>query len=359
MKPRVIAIYLPQFHPIPENDKWYGEGFTEWTNVINAKPLFKDHYQPIKPHKDLGYYDLRDVNVIKKQVDIAKKYGVEAFCFYHYWFGNKKRLLEKPFNLLLSDKSINFPFCLAWANHSWEKKLWDPKKDNEVIVKQEYLGNKDFESHFYEMLDAFKDPRYLRVNNKLFFLIYDPFGDKKISDFIKLWRILAQENDLNDFYFVGTDFDLRNKSKILNMGFDAVYNENALNIHHHLSFFQKFSLMFKRKLLKKPTVFKYRDAVRYMLSTGSEELDVIPSVAPNWDHSPRSKNNAMILRDSNPILFKKILSKAFRIIINKPVQNRIVLIKSWNEWGEGNYLEPDSKFDYGYLEALKSALDEV
>ena len=198
----------------------------------------------------------------------------------------------------------------------------------------------------------------MKVDNKLFFIIYDPFGDKKISDFIKLWRYLAKKNNLNDFYFVGTDFDLRNKSKILELGFDAVYNENALNIHHHLSLSKKINLLINRKLFKKPSVFKYSDAMKYMISPGSEELEVIPSVAPNWDHSPRSKNNAMILKDSNPKLFSEIILKILDIIKHKPAQKKLLIIKSWNEWGEGNYLEPDSKYGYEYLNELKKALNE-
>ena len=140
---RLIAFYLPQFHPIPENDEWYGRGFTEWTNVAKAKPLFKGHYQPHIP-ADLGFYALRLRDTIVSQVELAKEYGVDGFCYWHYWFGNGRRLLEKPFISLVADKTIDFPFSLAWANESWEKKLWDAKKKNEIIVKQEYLGVEDY-----------------------------------------------------------------------------------------------------------------------------------------------------------------------------------------------------------------------
>jgi len=356
MPPRIIALYLPQFHAIPENDKWYGEGFTEWTNVRNAKKLYKGHYQPIEPHEDLGYYNLENTDVLKKQTEIAKKYGVEAFCFYHYWFGNGKRLLEKPLKNVIADKTIQFPICLAWANHSWEKKLWDPNQKNELILKQEYPGETDIKNHFYALLDVFKDSRYLKVDGKLFFLIYDPFGHPSIANFIDIWRKLAKKENLDDFYFVGTDFDLRSRDKILNMGFDAIYNENTLNIHHHLKLFQKISLLIKRKFLKKPSVFKYSDAIKHMVSNDSYNLEIIPSVAPNWDHSPRSSNNAMILKDSDPKLFEWVLSKAAKLVIEKPKDHQIIIIKSWNEWGEGNYLEPDKKFGYSYLNAISNVM---
>ena len=155
---KFIAFYLPQFHPIPENDYWYGKGFTEWTNVAKGKPLFKGHYQPHIP-ADLGFYDLRLRDTIVAQTELAKKYGIDGFCYWHYWFGNGKRLLERPFQAIVEDKSIDFPFSLAWANETWEKKLWDKEKKNEIIAKQEYPGIQDYIDHFYALIDAFKDKR--------------------------------------------------------------------------------------------------------------------------------------------------------------------------------------------------------
>lgn len=357
MKARVIAFYLPQFHTIPENDIWYGKGFTEWTNVKNATPLFKGHYQPIVPHEDLGYYDLNDLNVTKKQVEIAKKYGVEAFCYWHTWFGHGKQLLEMPFQKILSDKSIDFSFCLGWANHSWEKKLWKSTSDNQIIMKQEYLGYEDNKNHFFKMLPAFKDSRYLQVDGKPFFLILDALAHDSIKEFIKLWRKLAKDNGLNGFYFVAKDNDLRNQEKILNLGIDAIYNENTLNIHHYQSLIKKIYYHVKRKYFKKPTIFNYSEAIGYMIDLKANTKHVIPAVAPNWDHSPRSGNYAMILKDSTPILFAKAFKSALEFVQKKPKSHRIILIKSWNEWAEGNYLEPDKRYGYSYLEAMKKELD--
>ena len=166
-KARVIAFYLPQFHPIPENDKWWGKGFTEWTNVGKAKSFFKGHYQPRIP-ADLGYYDLRVSETRKAQADMAKEYGVEGFCYWHYWFGNGKRLLERPFEEVLKSSKPDFPFCLGWANESWKAKVWDfnSTKRDRTLIEQLYPGDQDYKDHFYELLDAFKDNRYMRKNNK-------------------------------------------------------------------------------------------------------------------------------------------------------------------------------------------------
>ena len=174
---KVIAFYLPQFHPVKENDMWYGKGFTEWTNVAKARPLFKGHYQPHIP-ADLGFYDLRLPEVRQEQARMAQEYGVTAFCYWNYWFGNGKQLLEMPIWEVYKDHSITLPFCLAWANHSWEKKMWDKKGNNQLLMEQQYLGIEDYKKYFYTMLPLFKDERYFRVGDKLFFLIYSPLHKK-------------------------------------------------------------------------------------------------------------------------------------------------------------------------------------
>ena len=356
---RFIAFYLPQFHPTPENNEWWGEGFTEWVNVAKARPLFRGHKQPHIP-KDLGFYDLRLPEVREAQVELAKEAGIEAFCYWHYWFGNGKRLLERPFNEVLASGKPDFPFCLAWANHSWKKKRWEPKAPgkDKLLMEQTYPGIEDYILHFNTMLPAFKDSRYLKVNGKLFFIIYDPLATDEIKVFIETWRRLAKENNLNDFYFVATDFECRNKAKILSLGFDAVYSNDTYNVHHHLNIIQKVFLYVKRKYFKFPTVFKYKDAIRYMVMDCCKDRDVIPSIAPNWDHSPRSAAKGIILHDSTPELFKKIAQRAINIVKNKPEEEQIIIVKSWNEWGEGNYMEPDLEFGKGYIHALREAIEE-
>ena len=167
-KPRLIAFYLPQFHPIPENDEWWGRGFTEWTNVAKAVPLFRGHYQPHFP-ADLGFYDLRVPEVREAQAAMAKAYGIEGFCYYHYWFGHGRRLLERPFNEVLSSGKPDFPFCLCWANDTWTG-IWHGAP-NKVLIEQRYPGVEDYKAHFYALLDAFRDPRYMTVDGKKIFII--------------------------------------------------------------------------------------------------------------------------------------------------------------------------------------------
>lgn len=356
---RFIAFYLPQFHPTPENDKWWGPGFTEWHNVAKARPLFRGHKQPHLP-ADLGFYDLRLPETRELQAKLARDAGIEAFCYWHYWFGKGRRLLERPFSEVLSSGKPDFPFCLAWANHSWYKKRWDPnsKEKDELLIEQTYPGIDDYKDHFYTMLPAFKDSRYVRVNNKPLFFIYDIRNFEDVSTFVKTWRQLANENGLNDFYFVGTDFDGRFKNDIISKGLDAVYECDSINIHHNLSFLKKAFLYLQREILKKPTVFEYKDAIKYMITSRCAENNIFPTITPNWDHSPRSGGRALILNNSTPELFKKLAVQALEIVKDKPKDEQIIVIKSWNEWGEGNYMEPDTEFGHGYLNALKDAIEE-
>lgn len=354
---RFIAFYLPQFHPTPENDEWWGPGFTEWHSVTKARPLFRGHKQPHYP-ADLGFYDLRVPETREAQAKLAKDAGIEAFCYYHYWFGNGKRLLQRPFDEVVKSGKPDFPFCLCWANHSWYKKLWDPKAKDKLLIEQTYPGEEDYINHFYELLPAFKDKRYLKVNGKLFFGIYDTQKFEDLPNFVAVWRKLAKENGLNDFYFVGTDFDGKLKENILSKGIDAVYEHDSINIHHRLSNIHKGWLLIKRKIFNMPTTFDYKKAMKHMITPMCKELNVIPMITPNWDHSPRSGGRAFILTNSKPELFKEIVLKALRYVKNKPTEEQLIIIKSWNEWGEGNYMEPDEEFGHGYLNAIREAIDE-
>lgn len=355
---RFITFYLPQYHPIPENDEWWGPGFTEWVSVAKARPLFRGHEQPHIP-ADLGFYDLRLSETRVKQAELAKAAGIEAFCYWHYWFGNGKQLLERPFNEVLKSGNPDYPFCLAWGNHTWSKKQWEPKypEKDVILIKQEYPGVDDYTAHFYSLLTAFKDHRYFKVNGKPLFVIYSADDSDEIPVFIQTWRQLAKENGLNDFYFVATDSDCRKKDRILAKGFDAVYDNNVFNIHHHLSLPHKVLLYLGRKFFKRPTTFKYKDAIKYMVTENAKKNDVIPTIAANWDHSPRSSYKGIILTHCEPRYFQKVAEMAIDAVKDKPQDEQIILIKSWNEWGEGNYLEPDLKYGHGYLDALRAAID--
>lgn len=347
---KIIALYLPQFHPTKENNEWWGPGFTDWRSVNTAKPLFKGHIQPKVP-ADLGYYDLRLEETRIQQAEMAEKYGVDAFCYWHYWFGNGRRLLNTPFDEVVSTGRPSIDFCLGWANHSWYKKTWTADGKDELLIEQKYPGVEDYVLHFNTMLPAFRDKRYLRHDDKLVFVVYEPLGNKDISLFIKTWRQLAKENGLNDFFFIGRDYYSRDKARILQAGFDAIYNDNTFGILHRESVFSKGIRFMKKKLFNLPMVFEYRDAIKYMLTDEEKCEDVVPTIVPNWDHSPRSGASHAIFINSEPKYFKTLVSKAASIADSK--KNDLIIVKSWNEWGEGNYLEPDMQYGKGMLEALK------
>ncbi|SBV95753.1 glycoside hydrolase family 99-like domain-containing protein [uncultured Dysgonomonas sp.] len=353
-KARVIAYYLPQFHPIPENDEWWGKGFTEWTNVGKARPLFKGHYQPLVP-ADLGYYDLRIPEVREEQAKLAKEAGIEGFCYWHYWFGDGKRLLEMPFNEVVSSGKPDFPFCLGWANESWQAKVWNREAgENRTLIEQKYPGEKDNEDHFYELLPAFQDKRYIRVDGNPFFLIYKPLQFPGVSDFIKQWNALLKKNNVGEkFYFVANAYNEDEYLALKQLGFDAVtINPSSRMIYKSkiVTFIRKVA----RRLFNVPIVVNYSSVIDGFTRDIDKQEDVIPFILPNWDHSPRSAKRAIVLHKSTPQLFQKHVKKVFDVVEEK--ENKLVILKSWNEWGEGNYMEPDLKWGKGYLEAVKSYL---
>ena len=353
MKVRFIAFYLPQFHPIPENDKWWGKGFTEWTHVKRARPLFKGHYQPRQPG-ELGYYDLLDSEVRKKQARFAKKYGIEGFCYWHYWFGGGKRLLERPFQEVLKSGEPDFPFCLAWANDSWTG-IWHGCPDR-VLIKQTYPGMQDYKKHFYSALSAFQDSRYLKVNGKPIFLVYKPDQIPDSVQFIRLWRNLAQREGLKGIYFIAI-FVNRPVWDPKKLGYDAF---TITNLGKIARFGGKRAKKPRRNggLLDMPRhIYLYKNAVKYFIENLPKGAPYYPTVIPNWDNTPRSGLDGIVLHDSRPGLFKEQVEQARNRILHRLPDERIIFIKSWNEWGEGNYLEPDQKFGLGYLEALKEAVE--
>jgi len=354
-KARLIAYYLPQFHPIPENDEQWGKGFTEWTNVTKAKPLFKDHHQPFLP-TDLGYYDLRMPEVRKAQADMAREYGVEGFCYWHYWFAGK-RLLETPFNEVVKSKEPDFPFCLCWANHSWTA-IWvgDNKK---MIMEQTYPGVEDYTNHFYELLPAFRDSRYIRVDGKPMFLVYSPKTIPDCKEFVKVWQDLAKKEGLEGFHFVGMGI---NENELATFGLDCFTAHSPhplifrmpIKLKDKITYriFKKSYVELKAHFLKKPRVYNYAEVVKVAEKQKYGDSEY-PVAIPNWDHSPRSGKRAFVLFNSNPFLFGKMLKHCIDAVSKRPYQQKIVFLKAWNEWAEGNFLEPETKFGIGYLEVIK------
>lgn len=361
-KARVIAFYLPQFHPIPENDKWWGKGFTEWTNVGKAKPLFRGHYQPRVP-ADLGYYDLRMPEIRELQAEMAKEAGIEGFMYWHYWFGRGRRVLERPFNEVLASGNPDFPFCLGWANHSWTTHSWNSItqwQKNKIIIEQLYPGETDYIDHFYAVLPAFRDKRYVTVDGKPLFVIYAPNNCPDITLFMEIWRKLAVQNGLEGVHFVGIHGGWMDQiSKTFELGFDAVNSRgqwqaeaNTMGkikklIHHKLR--TKFGGIFLDK-------YNYKSIINEIFTEYDKQENVYPTIIPQWDRTARSGRRATIYEGSTPELFYKHVLEGLDIVKTKKQEHQIVFLKSWNEWAEGNYMEPDIKFGNKYLEALQKAL---
>ena len=357
---KILAFYLPQYHPTNHNNKWWGEGFTEWTNVAKAQKLFWGHYQPKIP-ADLGFYDLRLPEVREKQVELAKKAGVDGFCYYHYWFGNGRRELETPFNEVLKNKKPDFPFCLCWANETWSRKFWN--KDGAVsksttLIEQLYPGIEDYRNHFFSLLPAFRDDRYIKINGKPLFMIYRPLAFNDAALFIKEWNKLAKENGFPGVFFIAYSLDISNEyEKLKHLGFEAIC---SCRIKRHNK--RNFSWLFRKLLsyiLHSPERYNYKKVHPTLIGfEESTKVDVYPTLIPNWDHTPRSGSHGYLFTNSTPELFERhcenVLDK-----VSKKEKNQLVFLKSWNEWGEGNYMEPDLKYGHGYINALKKALTKV
>ena len=361
-KARVLAYYLPQFHPIPENDEWWGKGFTEWTNVGKAKPLFPGHYQPHVP-ADLGYYDLRVPETRKAQADMAREYGVEGFVYWHYWFGNGKRLLERPFNEVLATGEPDFPFALAWANETWKGFVFGAGDERNALIEQTYPGEEDYIAHFYALLSAFKDKRYITCDGKPIFVVYHPTEVPDMRHFIELWNKLAKENDLNGIFFIAHELEKKGHyedayAARMADGFDAV---NFVNTVNRTAKDISLGVHILRRLFHKNPKFRILPGLNtYNPKLYETPLDtkenVFPSVLPNWDHTPRSGLRGEVIVDACPEKFEQVVRTAVRNVQAKEDDKRLIFIKSWNEWAEGNYMEPDMKFGKGFLEALKRAL---
>lgn len=345
---RAIAFYLPQFHPIPENDAWWGKGFTEWTNTAKAKPLFPGHYQPHIP-ADLGFYDLRIPEVRNTQAEMAFNYGIEGFCYYHYWFSGK-RLLERPFNEVLESGEPNFPFCLCWANETWSGR-WHGYP-NKILIEQTYPGINDEIKHFETLYPAFIDKRYIKMDGKPVFLIYEPARLPDPKKFTDHWRDLAVKKGLKGLYLIGMGHDI----SVLDNGFDAAIIRKLFHAASlgEMKYTRKPRRLFRRLVRYPLEIHPYSRAIRHLLIPQATRLNIHPCVIPNWDNTPRCGINGVVLHGSTPELFNIHLSQTLNQILHKPLEHRLLFIKSWNEWAEGNYLEPDLKFGKSYLESFRN-----
>lgn len=381
MKPRVIGLYLPQYHPIPENNEWWGPGFTEWNNVVKARPLFRGHYQPHLP-ADLGFYDLRLPEVREQQACLAREAGLEGFCYYHYWFGNGKQLLQRPFEEVLKTGKPDLPFCLCWANHDWTNKTW--KKGSSLrqdsMIMQMHYDFDDHVNHFNALLPAFHDPRYIRVDGKPVFAIWAPRKFPDIKRFIDLWQKMARENGLEGIHFVGytdnvrkivrdeqgnqTFWDINQSAniyqEILDMGFDAVmssglYRAQTICKGRWRTAFSQFS---QNLFVSYSLRTDYAKTMKHYYVPEDSWENVYPTLMPQWDRTPRAGKKSNPMTGSTPEKFQKTVEEALQMCKAKQQQHQILFLKAWNEWGEGNYVEPDQKYGHGYIQAIHNAIEK-
>jgi glycosyltransferase involved in cell wall biosynthesis len=358
--PRLIAFYLPQYHPIPENDKWWGKGFTEWRNVSKAKPLFPGHYQPHIP-SDLGFYDLRLEETRIAQAEMARQYGINGFCYYHYWF-NGKRLLERPLEDLLKSGKPDFPFCICWATENWTRR-WDGE-DQHVLMEQNY-GEEDDRTHIRTLFPIFEDPRYIRVNGKPMFLIYRTENMPDPGRTAEIWREEARMAGIGELYLVRVESigacdpasinfdaalefapDWNNRGPRITA--DAAANGSPVTINN------------LKEVYEKNYVHRYDDLVTLMENKPTPDYTWFRCVTPSWDNSARRQEGAIIFTDSTPGKYRAWLESAINHTKkNRSGEEKLVFVNAWNEWAEGNHLEPDHMHGRGYLEATRSALDNT
>lgn len=367
-KTKIITFYLPQYHPIAENDQWWGKGFTDWQNVAKAKPRYKGHYQPQIP-SELGFYDLRNEETRIAQADLAKEYGIYGFCYYHYWF-NGKMLLERPFNEVLESKKPDFPFCLCWANENWSRR-WDGK-DSEILMEQNYNDYKTDE-HINWLINAFNDSRYIKINNKPLFLIYNATGIPGLKKIIDDWRRLADQHGLDGLYLSSVK-SIHNKlsdQDAINMGFDSVVEfipSSEFIIPRKFwglprYYFNKiFNILIEKtkldKLIKTKPLTMVHDYKKFaMMNINKEKYKVktFPCVIPSWDNSARKIVSASI-QNNDPEIFGEWLADSVSRVSEYNEDEKIVFINAWNEWAEGCHLEPDLKNGRLFLNTLKKVL---
>ncbi|MCX7656081.1 glycoside hydrolase family 99-like domain-containing protein [Treponema sp. J25] len=345
-QPRIIAFYLPQFHHIPENDGWWGKGFTEWTNVKRASPFFEGHEMPYLPHPDIGFYDLGEEITLVKQAEMAKSFGVSGFCFYHYWFKGKL-LLEKPLLQFLKNPKIDIKFCLCWANESWTRN-WNGG-NKEILQMQDYGGLEDWIDHFDWLTPFLQDKRAIHFNGSPLILVYRVGQINHFNDMIAVWRNRAREVGIGNICIGG----------ILNFHKDS-YEIKNLDLDMVVEFEPFYSLRNSRMSTAirqegNNTIISYPEII-----TSCREIQFhsfqVPGACPRWDNTPRHlTGGATIFTGCSPSLFKNQLLEKFRKL---DCQNPFVFVNAWNEWGEGCALEPEAGQGYAYLEALKEALQE-
>jgi len=332
---RLVAFYQSQFHPIPDNDRWWGEGFTDWTDVSQARPLFPGHAQPQIP-SDLGYYDLRVPETRRAQAELARSHGIEAFCYWHYWFEGR-RLLERPFDEVLRSGDPDLPFCLAWANETWSRRR--PGGETEILLAQTY-SQADDERHARWLVDAFRDRRYLRVNGRPVFLVYRPESLPDGRRFTDAVRRACDKAGMPEPYLLGMSSHVVDDYRPL--GFDGT-----------TEFEPQFGVL-ADLLSDGLKVHDYTASRRKMLH-GKGDSPSHPCIMVSWDNTPRCGEHGIAFTGTTPEAFEQGLREMVASVQHKPMEERLVFVNAWNEWADGNHLEPCLRHGLGYLEAVKRA----
>ena len=370
---KLIAMYFPQFHAIPENDAWWGKGFTDWENVKSASPQYDGHYQPRVP---LGntYYDQSQLETLRWQIDLARRHGIYGFCHYHYWFDGKQ-LLETPTNLVMHNRDIDFPFCLSWANETWSRR-WDGR-DSHTLIQQTHPPIKEsWRAHYDYLIRAWTDPRAIKVEGKPVFVIYRPQRIEKIDEMLAYWRELAQQDGLPGLYFIfQKQYELPSRA-CLN-SFDGVFQFQpfeAINsptydkssIRHSRWFklvrslperYQDMLRGLRAKFVKELTFHDYEAVWKKIVEVRPDQkLTTFPGAFVDWDNASRYKRRATIFREATPAIFASWFAKLLESMPQRNLPDDFIFVNAWNEWSEGAYLEPDEKFGYQYLEAVRNVL---
>lgn len=367
---RAIAFYLPQFHPIPENDAWWGKGFTEWTNVVTGKPRFEGHGQPHLP-ADLGFYDLRVPETRLQQADMARAAGIEAFCYYHYWFQGR-RLLNRPLDEMLASGEPDFPFCLCWANQTWSR-AWSGR-EHDVLMRQGY-DDADNAAHVAWLCGVFADPRYLRVEGRPLFVIYLPEDIPEVSRMLQQWRRTCVEKIGVEPWICGvrTGFSSLDTAGILALGFDSVIEFEPNRKHfprtknatgQAVSLLQRllpeawYDVLRHNHWLSKRnfnTIVDYAAYVERSIARSPLDETMYPVVFPSWDNSVR-RTSATIIENQDSAQYRRWLDDAVSRVAMRVSDRRLVFINAWNEWAEGCHLEPDQRLGRAFLDATADAL---
>lgn len=343
---RLIAFYLTQFHPTPENDKWWGKGFTEWTNVTKAQPLFSGHYQPQLP-SDFGFYDLRVRETRREQIELAKTYGISGFCYHYYWFSGK-RILNLPLDDMLADSKSDMPFCLCWANENWTRR-WDAA-DHEILIAQKYYPDDDL-NFIKSLIPFFNDKRYIKVDNKPFLIVYRPQHLPDAHKTVEIWRTYCRSIGVGEIH-VSAALTHGNED-YKQFGFDSgvefpPHNLKNSNVNNQISFYD----IFQGNAMQYSTIAQSYINRTYAID---DTTRVFKTVFPSWDNTARTQNRALVVLNGTPDNYEYWLSSTIDLSLHPDKNEQLVFINAWNEWAEGCHLEPDRRFGHGFLQATLNA----